>query len=276
MSEENVPVPDTLSTSKPVTLRYIPIEGSKGEEAALKRIATELAAAPPTDAIKRKDGFDYLHGYYVFGRANFIFGALNISYRHVRSSVVHLGTVTTRSGERSYVVCECTAGVEIILPGDRVYYTEGTATCDGMGRSYGDAFNIANKGAFTDARKIAFRPLGKTFGSDFSMGELEVAAIDYPPSDDAPGETKAARQKNTPAKRSGPGGEQEAAAKPPLDPVIDGWWKEIKVVQETLGWSRKTLADYTKELFPDTPASELAAEQLTFLHKKMVAKVTAG
>lgn len=162
----------------PFAPRYVPANAAEDEHAALARIRKELDTDPPKKAIESKDGYDYLHSYYVFARANQVFGALNVAYLHRASKVLHTGTAKTRNGDRDYVVCEATAGVIITLPGDRVFYTEGTATCDGMGKGYGDAFTIAQKGAYSDARKIALRPLGKTFGSDFSIKDPVLHALE--------------------------------------------------------------------------------------------------
>jgi hypothetical protein len=252
--------------------RYIPLSGNDVDEnAALERIRTELDREPPPEAIKRKDGFDYLHGYYVLARANQIFGALNISYRHIRSAVLHTGTAHTRSGERCYVVCEATAGVQIALPGDRTFYTEGTATCDGIGRAYGDAFTIAQKGAYTDARKIALRPLGKTFGSLFSMvDDPSVESLESLDADGMP-EPKPAPTKQTSTAGTG---KATGAEKPLLDPAVDGWWKEIRNAQSSLGWTRKRLADFIKEQTA-TPAASLTPEQLSGIYAKLVGQIEA-
>jgi len=246
--------------------RYVPHAGDTDDAAGIARILKGLDTEPPPEAVKRKDGFDYLHGYYVLARANAIFGPLNVSYRHVRSAVLHTGSITVKSGERCYVVCEATAGVSIALPGERNFYTEGTATCDGIGRTYGDAFTIAQKGAFTDARKIAFRPLGRTFGAYFSMDDPSINTLDS----QEPPEPKAAPHGPS---TTGPSQPAPARKEPPLGDA-GKWWSEIRQAQNELGWDRKRLGDYIKGLMPDKPANELNPAELAKVHEGLVSELS--
>lgn len=133
----------------------------------------------PRDVISQREGgngvkLDYLEGHYVIARMNEIFGQGNWD-----KSVEVLEKIQEKTVDRynndvfNYtVVVKCTLQASFTeTKEDGTFYRHGTISNEDIGsctgtskRSYGDALEMAFKGAVTDAFKRAAKDLGMSMG----------------------------------------------------------------------------------------------------------------